>query len=531
MKTNRILGIGGLLVGIVFSSCYKDLGNYDYKAINEVTIGETGFSDTTYVLKSFIDTLRIEPQVDNSIIQESGNYEFRWVVVGDQFGLGGTWEIGHEKNLVYPVNLPEQNYVIYFHVKDKTTNVVTTRSTGLSLNTVFSKGWLLLGENENGEVQLDMLSFVGNDTVLMKDVLKESGLPVLRKPTCLFVPPVGLTESSVQLGTESGTYKLDPAKLIPIENSHLKYSFWDISSAGNCVLQNANQLMMYRVEVIDGNLYYDRDRIVGQYNKIGNPSNHYKGEYELFRIGNKMGYNLQLSARMMSAIVCYDDDNKRFVYQGGYNSASGPDGYCEPIPALPGIDTWNPGLDFVTTINSRNVQVSNYTILKRSGASSPADYYLFGYKYAGNFNLSFSMIYNRQQMTQATEIDKAEYYASSMNKSYIFYTVGSRLYGYDCSKGKGKLLLDFAGKDMIGEDGQQTTEVITAIWNEQYLMYATPEDEFYIALYDPEKPASLGGRIVGYRIQDNSDDIVIEEIPASSREGICKVKCIAYKES
>ena len=134
-------------------------------------------------------------------------------------------------------------------------------------------------------------------------------------------------------------------------------------------------------------------------------------------------------------------------------------------------------------------------------------------------------------MTQATEIDKAEYYASSMNKSYIFYTVGSRLYGYDCSKGKGKLLLDFAGKDMIGEDGQQTTEVITAIWNEQYLMYATPEDEFYIALYDPEKPASLGGRIVGYRIQDNSDDIVIEEIPASSREGICKVKCIAYKES
>lgn len=88
MKTNRILGIGGLLVGIVFSSCYKDLGNYDYKAINEVTIGETGFSDTTYVLKSFIDTLRIEPQVDNSIIQESGNYEFRWVVVGDQFGWG-----------------------------------------------------------------------------------------------------------------------------------------------------------------------------------------------------------------------------------------------------------------------------------------------------------------------------------------------------------------------------------------------------------------------------------------------------------
>lgn len=59
-------------------------------------------------------------------------------------------------------------------MKDKTTNVVTTRSTGLSLNTVFSKGWLLLGENENGEVQLDMLSFVGNDTVLMKDVLKES---------------------------------------------------------------------------------------------------------------------------------------------------------------------------------------------------------------------------------------------------------------------------------------------------------------------------------------------------------------------
>ena len=54
-------------------------------------------------------------------------------------------------------------------------------------------------------------------------------------------------------------------------------------------------------------------------------------------------------------------------------------------------------------------------------------------------------------------------------------------------------------------------------------------DEFYIGLYNPAKPASSAGRLVGYRVIDNPNDIVIEEIPDNSWKGLCKIASMAYK--
>ena len=521
MKT-RLLIICVLLGGMVFHSCYKDLGNYDYREINEVMIGETGFVDTTYRYVSFVDTLRITPEVENSIIQDPDNYEFRWFL-NDEYT-----EIGQEKDLVWPVDRSEGGYVLFFRVKDKSTGVVVTRSVNVNLTTNFSKAWLVWGENENGEAELDMLAFVnnGSDTVLMKNILNGSDLPVLKKPTFVFVPMMAMGDVAIQLGSEDGTYKLNRNSLTPIEDAHLKYSFWDLSSVGNCVLQNANQLMMFRAEIIDGNLYFDNNRYDG-YKKIGNPSNHYKGNYELFKMGDKIGCNL--SYRMGSVIVVYDDDNKCFLYQGSYSVSGGGAGYCSPIPNLDmNDDFWTPGKDFVTTVNSQHPLISTYTILKDPGASSPADYYLYPYKIDMSFsNVKFSHR-NPQPLTNAMDIDKAEFFACSSQKTVIFYTVGSRLYGYDYSTAQGKLLLDFAGEDRIAEDGNPVTEVITAVWNEQYMQIPLG-DEFYIGLYDPAKPASVAGRMVGYRVVDNPNDIVIEEIPGTSRKGLCKIASMAYK--
>ncbi len=521
MKT-RLLIICGLLGGMVFHSCYKDLGNYDYREINEVMIGEAGFVDTTYNYVSFVDTLRITPEVENSIIQDLDNYEFRWILNGED-------EIGHEKDLIWPVNRPQGGYMLFFRIKDKSTGVVVTRSVNVNLTTHFSNGWLVWGENENGEAQLDMLAFInnGSDTVLMKNILNGSDLPILKKPTFVFVPMMAMGDVAIQLGSEDGSYKLDRNNLTPIEDAHLKYSFWDLSSVGNCVLQDANQLMMFRAEIIDGNLYFDNNRSDG-YKKIGNPSNHYKGNYELFKMGDKIGCNL--SYRMGSVIVVYDDDNKCFLYQGSYSASGGGNGYCSPIPnIIVNDDFWTPGKDFVTTINSRNSMISNYTILKEPGASSPSDYYL--YPYLINMSM-FSVEFSHkepQQLTNATDIDKAEFFACSSQKTVIFYTVGSRLYGYDYSTKKGKLLLDFEGEDRILENNTPVTEEITAIWNEQYMLSPVLGDEFYIGLYDPAKPASTAGRLVGYRVVDNPNDIIIEEIPGSSRKGLCKIASVAYK--
>ena len=517
MKT-RLLMIGGLLGGMLFHSCYNDLGNYDYREINEVMIGDAGFADTVYYYRSYVDTLRISPQVDASLIQDPENYEYNWI-------LGGN-EIGNQKDLVWPVNRPQGNYVLYLRVKDKSTGVVVTRQADVRLQTNFSTGWLVWGENEDGEAQLDMLSFVNEDTLLMKDILNGQDLPVLKKPTFLYVPNTYMRGNEIQLGSENGSYRLDRNSLIPVEDAHLKYVFWEPSLAGNCVLTDANRLQNCQFAVIDGNLYFDNN-LVAEGEKLGNPSNHYRGDYELFKMGAKVGFDYNY---MSAAIVVYDDDNKCFLYQGG-SRFSGFSGYCQPVSNVAMNDEfWAPGKDFVTTINSRQSMISNYTILKNSGASSSADYYLYPYKInAGSFDVTFNDMSIRQ-MTNAEEIDNAEFYACSSQKAYIFYTVGSRLYGFDYSTSRGKLLLDFGGDDRIWENGQPVTETITAMWNEQYMGYGvTFGDVFYLGLYDSSKPASSSGRLVGYRVIDDANDIIIEEIPGSSRSGFCKIASIAYK--
>lgn len=57
--------------------CYDDKGNYDYHEFNEITIGDRGF-DTAYILTSFVDTLRISPEIDFKLA-ENTHLKFEWV--------------------------------------------------------------------------------------------------------------------------------------------------------------------------------------------------------------------------------------------------------------------------------------------------------------------------------------------------------------------------------------------------------------------------------------------------------------------
>ena len=65
--------------------------------------------------------------------------------------------------------------------------------------------------------------------------------------------------------------------------------------------------------------------------------------------------------------------------------------------------------------------------------------------------------------------------------SVIYYTVGNKLYGYDFARKKCELLKTF--------DGYEITLFLSDI------LVETSSDYFYIALYDPSKPASTGGMV------------------------------------
>lgn len=71
------IGLFVLLVTCLCMGCYDDKGNYDYHDFNEVTIGNHGF-DTSYLLTSFVDTLRIVPKLDFKL-EENKNLAFEWI--------------------------------------------------------------------------------------------------------------------------------------------------------------------------------------------------------------------------------------------------------------------------------------------------------------------------------------------------------------------------------------------------------------------------------------------------------------------
>ncbi len=64
--------------------CYDDKGNYDYHEFNEITIGDRGF-DTAYILTSFVDTLRISPEI-NFKLAENTHLKFEWVARSNGVG-------------------------------------------------------------------------------------------------------------------------------------------------------------------------------------------------------------------------------------------------------------------------------------------------------------------------------------------------------------------------------------------------------------------------------------------------------------
>lgn len=178
------------LLGIfLFESCYDDKGNYSYRAINEITVKHDFFGDTMLRMYSFVDTLRVFPEISTTVNHDPDNYEYEWVAVGGDPTIGGQYTLGKEKDLVYPITLPSQSYVVHFKIQDKSTGLTTISSLSLQLSTLFSRGWLVLGEGDDGRTQLDMVSTGGEDTTLLKNILQEVDLQEWGKPTCIFVPP------------------------------------------------------------------------------------------------------------------------------------------------------------------------------------------------------------------------------------------------------------------------------------------------------------------------------------------------------
>lgn len=508
---NWIKNIIWLLVlgEILLAGCYDDMGNYDYHDFNEVIISAKGF-DTTYQVTSFVDTIRITPEI-SYLLEENKNLVYEWVAISNDFDFTEFW-IGTDRNLVYPVSLPTQSYGLYFKVKDTVNSMEYVRTASIQVRDLLSRGWVVLGENDEGYVQMDMLAMSG-DTILMKDIIQESGLPLLKNPVMVWVID-NYRDNMVHVSTKDGTYRLDRNTFQGGEHTHFKYAFYDPTSLDNYVLQEALQIRSYcRAVITDGLLFHISSLIMS--GMLGNPANHYKGNYDLFPIGQKLGYNPKA---MSQTFIGYDCREKRFVYAGG-QAWDAPSGYCDSlVDTRADIDvfSWKTGMDYVTTVNSRFLDGYTYTLLKDPVTGK---YYLYSYKAVRSYSGSGVSKNKRYEVVNATDIEKAKFFGASALRTFLIYTAGSKVYAYDYSTQASKMIKDFGDHE------------ITCFFYDILYETGSGDDFFYVGTYDPDLPKSTGGTLTKFKVVDDPNAIVVEEVPGSKWDGLCKMVSIDFKRN
>ena len=87
--------------------------------------------------------------------------------------------IGTERELKYFMELYPGSYALYLKVRDKQTGLLWMNYTSLVVRTEVARGFLLIGDDEDGFVNVDMIAMPG-DTIVLKNLLSNNGLPPMR---------------------------------------------------------------------------------------------------------------------------------------------------------------------------------------------------------------------------------------------------------------------------------------------------------------------------------------------------------------
>jgi len=500
---------------VFLASCSKDLGNYEYTDINELAIsGVNG----NYTARTGIDTIRINPKILATMDEsDPSRYEHRWVL-----RLSGTKldTIGREQNLVYAVRLNPGTNNFYYRVRDTKTGVTWIANSVLNVSTSYSRGWLIMGENEEGFAEAEMISIINDDTVHIKNILTNSGLPPLREPVSLLHTGGAESYSNMKVWalTKTGSYFLDRATMTATTNnnfSRLLYISETLDPQTLHPIAIAPQIrtaaglvgsQFYRAKITVAKDVFTGSPLLGGGDYFNNPVNRVATDpqtrlpaapYLLHSIGN------------MSTFLWYDLQNQRFLNYTSFAAIA-----SVPLADVAGsIFPWNQpaGRTLVYAENTRNsdggaTNGNSFAIMK--DANNTHHIYKF---YATGANPIKRAFYTVKPI--ATNFDKADFYAFSSNRTVIFYSVGSKLYSYDYNPNNERLL----------EHTEHGGDEISMLKFDTQFDHVT--NSLYIASYN----GAAKGKLQRFRVGTNPNVVELLPQPNSTWTDLIKVKDINWR--
>ncbi|WP_200976056.1 PKD-like family lipoprotein [Echinicola sp. 20G] len=478
-----------LALPVLMTSCYEDLGNYEYTDINEIGIKGIDSSYVAYQGRIF----QIQPELSFTLDQagDPEHYEYEWVLhrVG---GLVGDKEkiLGYEKDLNVDLTVPPGEYDAHYRVLDKETGVEFFWDFKVEVKSSVYEGWLVMSDVA-GEARLDMASLIEEEYEVIPDVLGYTGssLHLEGAPGLVYCYGYDPTLYGVYVTSEgTGTTKIDPETFDWSEDLRLSYE----AIANFPAKLNADKIYSkggyVSFMVKDNNIYYYYRTYQVKYgapvNKVANESTSFKAS-EFVSAG----------PGSITHSVFFDEDNKRFLRHLGANNLE-----AAVMPNNATLFDYNIGMDLVfmtyTTYNNGEA----FAILK-DGTT-----YHIARMLQRNRNIR--QVYFEEISVPGFE--QAENFAIQPDFGYLFFNIGSKIYEYDVSSKVAHEMLDMAGREITHMEFNSSSPV---------------GSQLIVALNDPSKPEGSTGSLEFYEVPAVNGQIVFD----SKLEGFGKITGIAYR--
>lgn len=507
---NKILNILLVLSACFMYSCEND-DKLAIKDINEAQI--TGIADSYEVIYQ-MDSVVIIPEIKwSQDISNSGSYSYEWRAVykvNNTITTTNSYLLGTDKELHWVVDILPGTYTLSYTVTDNQTGVAFCRFVPLNVITITGKGIMVFGDDQLGYAELQMIAQRENgEEIILKGLLENSGLPKLKGGRNVHFT-----------GTPSASFKDNRKIWIVTDEGSYYLNYLTLQSS----LENTINDMVYLTRevpddfrpVLFAPLSIDGQQTTGAWVMLCNngyfirnedPLNLTPETYgdalnviddELFEPAPYIAYCVLYPSRY----ILFDRTSRQFVETRLYT-----------YEAVPLTDNAGDIFPYNQQGTTRDLLYMESTANKEGGATNGNSYaimvddeqeyhiYKF-YPYSSYPKIGYYKI----DQTVAKDIQNASFFAFYSNRSYLFYSVGSKLYGYSFVAGYESLYL-------VKDFNEEITYLKFDIQSQNGY------NDLYVATYDGEE-----GTLHKLSVADDPNAIRAEEV--ATWGDLCKINSI-----
>ncbi|HEY8388636.1 MAG TPA: PKD-like family lipoprotein [Parasegetibacter sp.] len=481
--------IFAMLLQMLWQGCSKDLGNYDYNHINDITIR---YDEDTFYVRQF-DTLNIKPEVHQRIPNDA-SLKYQWYIYGgkivkDEIILSNE----HELNVpipVVPYNIP---YKLIFTVMDTITGVKTFHEFKVYVSNALSEGWIILEERPEGAD----LALIDPSGIVLRNVYSGAN-------NGEFLPSGAHRVFSNKSITDQNNYVLLQDDMYLIDKFDFSYLgsypdfFYEVPEVRNPQFAafQTTLLLPPNLVINDGD-FYTYNPLLG----VGKLGARISGDYKLAPF-------MALGTSTYPCVV-FDQKNHRFLYLASANATS--------LTAF--IPTQTPVQPFDLNDIQRKLLVLD------KGASNQATAIFKNYHndscFLYNINPSttnHSLVATKYQpMHDCPDVHRAVGYAMSWSLPFIYYAVDNKVYLYDIGANNARLVYSFPAGENI--TSFQMEHVSVGFW-----IPATPNENKRLVI-----ATRTGNSGSVYYLQLANTGDVENNTYTHKFEGFGPIKALAYK--